>query len=61
MDHDHAKPLAGRYRLNRAWINRFRLHMVPPFQATGLRAAIRLQEIVLHQNTHHTRLGAADS
>ena len=36
MDHDHAKPLAGRYRLNRAWINGFRLHIVPPFRVTEL-------------------------
>jgi hypothetical protein len=36
MDHDHAKPLAGRCRLNRGWINGFRLHIVLPFRVTGL-------------------------
>lgn len=29
MHHDQAKPLSGRYRLNRAWIDCFRSHMVP--------------------------------
>ena len=42
MEHDQAKPLAGRYRLNRAWINCFRLHMVPLDLQRGLDRPVAL-------------------